>query len=421
MLSSRIHYNIYKYGLILFGITLPLHPLSNVICIALLLISWLLEGDFKAKFNELKTDRIFILFGLIILVYTFELLQTENLSNGIFSLQKKLALLLIPLICLSRKSVFFELRDFFFKSLSLTVAITLVFCICLAYHRYEIDNNVQHFFYHDLASNIQMQAIYLSLLSIISAIYIQLNIGQQQKPYVFIFGILLLIISIGIFLLSSKTHIGIYVFLSICNAIRFLYKKKIWLISSLVLTTILIAIILFTNNPIADRYNDINTKKVDVFKSQEFSSAVYFDGFSLRLLFLKFGWEIINENKAWLIGVSPGDSQTLLNQKIIENKLYTGKPGTSDNGYLNLNYHNQYMELFVSCGLIGLIVLMGLLLYFVYLSYWYKSWLLFNFVLVFSVCFLTESMFGRQIGVVSFSIVFSLVTIFPKNQSFKLG
>jgi len=46
----------------------------------------------------------------------------------------------------------------------------------------------------------------------------------------------------------------------------------------------------------------------------------------LRLIEWHFALEILNENHAWIQGVSPGDSQDLLNKKYIAAEMYTGDP-----------------------------------------------------------------------------------------------
>jgi O-antigen ligase len=76
-----------------------------------------------------------------------------------------------------------------------------------------------------------------------------------------------------------------------------------------------------------------------------------FDGVSLRLVMWQYAFDILHERKAWLFGVSAGDSQELLDQKYLD-------AGMSE-GYLGYNFHNQYIEVLVRSGLFGAAVFMA--------------------------------------------------------------
>jgi O-antigen ligase len=73
-----------------------------------------------------------------------------------------------------------------------------------------------------------------------------------------------------------------------------------------------------------------------------------------RLLQWRFVKEIIQENNAWLLGVSPADAQTYLNRKYVSTNMYTGGPGSASHGFLGYNTHNQFLEAFLQTGIIGL-------------------------------------------------------------------
>ena len=70
-----------------------------------------------------------------------------------------------------------------------------------------------------------------------------------------------------------------------------------------------------------------------------------FDGLCLRLFMWQYAFEILQEHRAWVFGVSAGDSQELLDQKYLD-------AGMSQ-GYLGYNFHNEYIEVLVRSGSFG--------------------------------------------------------------------
>jgi len=64
----------------------------------------------------------------------------------------------------------------------------------------------------------------------------------------------------------------------------------------------------------------------------------------------QYAFEILQEHRAWVFGVSAGDSQDLLDQKYLD-------AGMSE-GYLGYNFHNEYIEVLVRSGFLGVGVFM---------------------------------------------------------------
>lgn len=69
----------------------------------LLLANWVIEGQWKEKWETMKHRPLLHAFLLMAAVHIVWLLGTENISYGLFDMQKKLPLLAIPLVVLSSK------------------------------------------------------------------------------------------------------------------------------------------------------------------------------------------------------------------------------------------------------------------------------------------------------------------------------
>jgi O-antigen ligase len=167
---------------------------------------------------------------------------------------------------------------------------------------------------------------------------------------------------------------------------------------------IIVAILVATNNPVKKRFSDITNGTTTLFQQQKFNAGVYFNGLQFRLLTWRFTSEILNEQEAWLLGVSAGDGQAFLRKKYIETNMYTGD-GSNSGGYLLYNCHNIYLQTTLESGIIGLISLLFIIASFLFKLIKSKR----KTTLIFFLCMLvfgfTESYLSRQFGIVLFTFL----------------
>jgi len=121
--------------------------------------------------------------------------------------------------------------------------------------------------------------------------------------------------------------------------------QSLGLAVGLFLGTVLLAA---TNNPVVGRYKDILLKE----RTADRGPVVHlFNGLSLRIFIWKAADEIVDERRAWVFGVSAGDSQDLLDEKYYQVGM--------NEGFLGYNFHNEYIETLVSGGIFGFCVFVG--------------------------------------------------------------
>ncbi len=110
----------------------------------------------------------------------------------------------------------------------------------------------------------------------------------------------------------------------------------------------------------------------------------------------------------WLFGLGAGGSEVYLNScyEGFESPLYLQN---------KFNTHNQYLDYWLSYGVFGLLSL--ILLFVISIIVAFQKRILFGAVLIlfFSICILTENVFSRQVGIISFSFLNSFL-IFMKNE-----
>jgi O-antigen ligase len=147
-------------------------------------------------------------------------------------------------------------------------------------------------------------------------------------------------------LLASKLLLVVLVVVFAVYLWRFrLEMPRSRMLGLVVLVVLGIGMLAFTHNPVVGRYKAILPEEQRV--------TAGFNGVSLRLFIWRSAERILAKGQHWLVGISSGDSQTRLNQCYID-------AGMSP-GYQGYNFHNEYVEVLVDSGIIGLAVFLAAL------------------------------------------------------------
>ncbi|MFZ4401734.1 MAG: O-antigen ligase family protein [Bacteroidales bacterium] len=228
-------------------------------------------------------------------------------------------------------------------------------------------------------------AIILLLFSSFSNIKI-----LNQKKYILV--VLQLLFSIFIFLLSSKAGIISLIIIYLFYVSIIIFSQKRYKLALLILSSLLLfSIVFLTIMPsVKDRL------KVAFYALKNKNEAIKSDGESTsdRILIWETSIDIIKRNL--ILGVGTGDVKDELLNKYKEN-------GINFAYQQKLNAHNQYLQTFISIGLIGFIILILSFLLPVIQSIkrQHYIYLMFLFLIAFNI--LVESMFENQAGVVFYA------------------
>ena len=243
-----------------------------------------------------------------------------------------------------------------------------------------------------------MNAVYMASYSII-ALHISLYFSNEySKVLIATVCILLIIFCI---LLNSKM-----MFLCLCLGLIIFAFKKLSRLQAFLASSIILVSMFFVSvgiPKVKERISLEVNSNMSVVKQDTFSYDTPFTGTSLRLVFWRLSKEIIKENNGWLIGVHTGDFQDLLNKKYKEKGIYTGNAELKDTGYLGYGPHNQYIEILLSLGFLGLIVFICLLGNYIKNAWVLNNYLAFQCILLFVFFFITESVLSVNKGIVVFT------------------
>ena len=425
MIGSRanIHQQIYLFTTAAIAFTLPLFVNINSYLIVILAVNWIAEGQLQQKFRALKKNKWSWLYLGFFLIFLLGIIHSDNTSAALHHVEKKMALLVFPLIFFST-SFSEKIKKWTFTGFLAGCFTATIICLVSAVGIYIEEGATHQFFYHGLSRFIGINAIYLAMYLLFCVIILITFFGKKYKKLTSTGRVLYIALGfyflILIFLLSSKIVILLlFLFLNILLISFFIIRKKIWrgVILFLLINSVFILILKLT--PLQERFGTELRSNMDVLHLEKYNYDTPFTGVTLRITFWKFLIEILNEKKAWLTGVGTGDVKEILNEKYIERNIYTGNPELGDTGYLGYNLHNQYFQLLLGLGIFGMIYFIGILVIPAVKAAQRKYWLYLFFLILFALMCLTESLLETHKGVVFFALFNSLFIkdLFSNNKN----
>jgi O-antigen ligase len=260
--------------------------------------------------------------------------------------------------------------------------------------RFAHSGDWHEFTYHQLAKPFGMGAIYMSFF-LLFALFTMGNKGapianRRMTIALALFFLLLLL------LCASKLMVGLGLPLLAWQHRDLIAlnrrNRRPWIVALLLFLTA-------GAIPFLQRVLPLTYQNPAIVNADNFREAPEPNGLTLRLVLWRFGLEILEEQQAWLTGVGMYHAQPLLNDKIAGHGLYTGTGRGTDTGYLNYNFHNQYIETIVRTGLPGLVILIGILAIFA-MQPRERLFAPKEFIWIVTAFFLTESALERQAGIV---------------------
>lgn len=330
------------------------------------------------------------------------LLWTTNISNTVKGIGATLPLIIIPVL-ISQYSDF-KVNDLrkTFRVFSICLLLYFLACIVNASFLFFNDKQLSHFFYHNLVSIFNNNAIYISL-AVAICILININLSKNvAKDY-----LLISLLSIFLLVLSSKNIIITTFLLGIVTL--FIHKKNIKtvFITSLVISVIALFLII-SDNPIKERFlKELNLNTHYILFGQDFYDYG-FSGFEVRLFQWRLMGEMIQNHQVGILGLGLHNVDYLLNQYFSYYNLYKG--------YFYINFHNQFLQTLGELGFVGLALLLWVFIKSIYSALKFRNKYEMLFVLLFMMAFFTESFLSRQKGVFLFAIMYSLIFAYSNSK-----
>ncbi len=387
----------------------------NNVLLAMVFIVNILTGSIQ-NFSTNTRKPVFFLPVVLFVIYILSVWNSDNSNEAWHYAERKLTLPLLPLSFAFVSKVEEGTLQKVFKSYVLSVLLAALYCLQRAYALHQYTGNSEYYFYHNLSGFISVNAIYFSAYIAFAISLLWLNRRSWQLNTILWAGMLLFLLCI-LFLLASKLVLVIlFLFLA---AQQFLtdwsLKKRV--IAGLA-SVVFVLILFLSNQFVWKRYLAEWNTDFSVVKQEQYFYNTPFSGSSLRLVLWKHSLQIVREQQAWIAGVGTGDFQDLLNERYLESGMFMGDQRRGDKGYEGYNPHNQYVEAFLSTGLLGLCcLLLWLVSLFLQSNRVRRPEYIYLIVFVSVLC-LTECFFSANKGIVWF-VFFSYLLVNTKPHTVK--
>lgn len=409
--NTTLHSTVHFWSLLAIVVTLPFHHLSNSLAIWVLFLNWAWSGDLKKKWDSIRHSTYLKAFLALFFTHVIGIAYSSNLDAALFDVQRKSALLIVPLVLLSSPKLHPKHFEAVLKAFVGAIGIAALICLSYAMWRTDIlntfDNPVWLYFsYRDLTSIIGIQPTYLGILTCFAILILihfliahRSNFRAGKTAWLVV---LLIFFTVFLMLLASKTAIiAFIVILSIWTGYFFYQSKRTFMGIAIILGFLVIVSSLIYSIPVL---NERFMQAVGVEKSngwiQQYGGQGQGGRPEVRLMKWTSALQIIKENP--LIGVGTGDVQDALIEAYKKNNF---KDGVEQ----KYNAHNQFLETWIGLGLTGLLALLLCFIYPLLLKGNTYDPLLKACLLLLLISSLTESILCRQIGVVFASLFLPLL------------
>tara|TARA_R110001592_G_scaffold69489_1_gene213173 strand:- start:33803 stop:35056 length:1254 start_codon:yes stop_codon:yes gene_type:complete len=396
-------------GSLAFGIT----ALTNLSLMSLALIGLLIIT--KKEWSKSLKDPIALSFWLFFFVYLFSIAYSCNSESAWRNIETKMSFLIAaPILRAYQERLKQAQLQRALKAFILGTAAALIFLLFYATFRslqagsfsYPSPGGTYklYFFLYESFSEAVMHPGYISLYIGIAFIGSLFLVNESYWPKKLVIPLLALY-TLGLLLLQGRmTIIALGLSLGIWILVR-LIKSRNWRSFALFSGIGLIAILgasQFAPKSLSERYLAFPDFSYDI-SGDEFNSATY------RLAEWRCAWDGIKD--APVFGYGAGCGQVELFRRYEKLGFWEGLER-------QYNAHNQYLETWLSTGLVGLSALLLMLFTIVYLSTKEGNYFLLYALLFFALCLSTESMLERAWAVVLFNLIFPLfVNLRPRSRA----
>lgn len=405
------------------GISIVALPFSIALChfgIFLLILNWIIEGNWNEKWGLFKSRPLAWGFVLFFCWCLAGLLFTDNTAAGWFNIEKKFTLATVPVILSTMQSISRKQINTLFLLFIGTCFTGTLICLGTAFYRMEastspkllnfdylttdqylaLNQNAsptwQYFSYQELASGIAIHpmyfAVYLTFCVFLLFYFYRDMEGSNLNRKTVVVTLLLFYFTGFVALLSSRV-----IFLTLLPVVLgvpliYLLKRSSFSLQAGVLSLMLIGLFISLTalNPIS-RYRSFQEIEMTPLKIE--TNGHYTNSTEIRLSVWWLGLKTVSSMN-WLTGYGTGDVGDEMKQTSdqfgISNVLQTYDP------------HNQFLYTGIGLGLVGVCLLTFTILFPLGRAWVQANYLHAAFIMLIFVSCLTESFIELQKGIVFF-------------------
>lgn len=339
LFSSQL---LFQYTVIALAFAVPLSIAGYTALSALLLILWIIEGNWQKKWKMIGAQSVFKVLGFFYLFLVLSLLWSNNLIQGFEHLRKYYLLLLIPIIytSLDRQRIP-QIFSAFLSAMIISELLSyLIFFDLMPFKYKESWSSIDPspFMHHTPYSIFLIFSIFLMLIRLLKE--------HRDMVQTIFYTFFIITMTINLFINAGRTgQFSLIVTLAI-------FIMSYWRLSLLktMLSSTLIAISIFSLAYwISPNFHSRTNETFQTFYYLIEEGKPLNDSTGLRFMMWDVANNIISQNP--ILGVGIGDTED-----IYFKTLETNLPELKEYIYAFSDFHNTYFQIAVSTGVIGLLL-----------------------------------------------------------------
>lgn len=380
---------------------LPFEPAFLAVIYIIAIIAFMLHKPLNEIIANLKQHRFqLFVFVSFLLINALSLLWTQNAKAGQQSIDPKMAFALVPLIFFG-SGFQKEFAQSVLKLFVISVLCSMLVCTVLAIYFYQQTHNPELLYYSEFSRF--MHVGYISMYLNFSMVYALHHISHQKKLFLknsntdtWIIFVLALVFQ---FVVANKTGIITTIILLLYLTGDFFIKSKrpgIFIFISLAIVFVPIIFALLVPGLRARVEQTVKEFRGEALTINEAQSV------NIRKQIWQEAWDLGLQKP--LNGHGAGDVNDELMKRYNAHNIEFAKKE-------HLNAHNQFLQTWLSSGILGLLALCALFLLLMPLYRFENPQIIIAFQIIIFLMMLTESIFERQAATVFFSLMTCLLTI----------
>lgn len=352
----------------------------------------------KISLSGNKPAFLFMAFLLLFLWQVVGLFFADFLNVGIELIFRRLSFLLFPLVLFYPGIKITRNINLIIRLFAVCTFLYIIYCFGNAMHNsltvkegrwifnpYHEDYTYENFFFGARLSDIvhpTYLSMYVLLAILISFEAIYDNSLKMIKRFIWL--IISVVFIIVIYLLSSRAGLlAALIVLSLYFILKLYKKISKWIILS-------VLVILMSGSVVLIIRNSRISYSVEEISKTNLNETLKKD---IRLGIWESAIVVIKQNL--IVGVGTGDASEELKKEY-------KRQGYVEGYYDNLNAHNQFLEILLENGLIGLIFFLFILGYICNIAISQQNLLLGLFIIMMAIFFMFETMLNRLAGITFF-------------------
>lgn len=367
-------------------------PSNNygAISMVFLFTYWVFYKPLKPRLQFLLKEKwTLIAFSMPFLIQVIGIAYTDNLYKGVLAAQLVLPFIIYPMMMISarlEKGISRFVLTWFFAG---TLTASLMGLAKAIY--YKANNLGDYFFYSRFSELLGKHTTSFSLFIVVSMLFLMYEAIRGRRRWIVVVPLLLFFMVMLYFISTRISIIGLGI-----GMVALLMTEVKGKVKWLGLVAPILILSLFAMPNFQKRFEPSGTEIGDV----------------SDVAFRKYHWKSVLETiqeHPLLYGTGSGSGRDFLFERYRHYRLTSAYE-------LNYNAHNQFLEYMLDFGVLGLLTFLSMLGYLYSRLVKDKNGLGLAMLVVFTIYFITESVFSSQAGVVTFAIVMSVLTAYNPDK-----